>query len=87
MHICRNYKQYYPLSVVYTPPLYNSKQTGKLHLDHWSGKLVPNANYRCCHLLNARSPTEIISVHWSRKLVTSYVHIIDARATLAIIPA
>ena len=45
MHICGNYKQYYPLSVVYTPPLYNSKQAGKLHLDRSSGKLFPNANY------------------------------------------
>ena len=38
MHICGNYKQYYPLSVVYTPPLYNSKQVGKLHLDRSRGK-------------------------------------------------
>ena len=48
MHICGTYKQYYPLSmlsVVYTPPLYNSKQAGKLHLDRLSGKLFPNANY------------------------------------------
>ena len=45
MHICGNYKQYYPLSVEYTPPLYNSKQAGKLHLDRSSGKLFPSANY------------------------------------------
>ena len=45
MHICGNYKQYYPLSVVYTPPLYNSKQADKLNLDRWSGKLFPKCNY------------------------------------------
>ena len=44
MHICGNYKQYYQLSVAYTPPLYNSKQAGKLHLDRSSGKLFPNEN-------------------------------------------
>ena len=42
MHICGNYKQYYPLK--YTP-LYNTKQAGKLHLDRSSGKLFPNAKY------------------------------------------
>ena len=45
MHISGNYIKYYPLSIVYTPPLYNSKQVGKLHLDRSSGKLFPKANY------------------------------------------
>ena len=60
MHICGNYKQYYPLSVVYTPPLYNSKQAGKL--ESTSGSFEPETiskcKLRCCHLLKANSPTK-----------------------------